>query len=532
MPETADRALRLAVYARVSTEEQREGQTIDSQVAELERFSREKGWPIVGVYKDEGWSGGVMERPELDRLRDDAQKGLFQAVLINDVDRLARDVAHLGVIKRDLERHGARVIFRKLPSDTSPTYNLMVNILGSFAEFERELIADRTRRGRRHKVEVRHQYLGSNAAYGYRYIAKDPATGRDGALALVPGEAAVVRQMFEWVDIEGLSARQVLTRLNERGIPPRKGGPRWAKSSVLRILRCQTYAGVWHYNKFQSCEPKTPTQTARYRRRAKCSHRSRPRSEWLPLELPSELVVIPVDRWERVQRQLDRNISFSPRNGKHPYLLKGLLRCGACGSSYTGDPCHGLFYYRCLARCKKMPSIRDISLDEIVKSAVTDALTNPSLILEALPQLDDADEAERAQQTRCLDEIERDIKRLDAEEERLLEVFRTGLISSSQLASQLEILKAQRDGIEVERSRLDSGDQLTRHEAEKAIVDYCDVAARNIKEFTFEQWRLLLRTIICSVTFCGDHVKIQGRISFAGDSVSFGYTHSTSRRIA
>ena len=140
MPETAEAALRLAIYARVSTEEQREGQTIDSQIAELERFSREKGWPIVGTYKDEGWSGGVMERPELDRLRDDAQKGVFDAVLINDVDRLARDVAHLGVIKRDLERHGIKVIFRKLPSDVSPTSNLMVNILGSFADYAERAI--------------------------------------------------------------------------------------------------------------------------------------------------------------------------------------------------------------------------------------------------------------------------------------------------------------------------------------------------------------------------------------------------------
>src|SRR5438105_2435780 len=103
MPEVSEAGLRLAIYARVSTEEQREGQNIDSQIAELERFAREKAWLITGTYKDEGWSGGVMERPELDRLRDDAQKGVFAAVLINDVDRLARDVAHLGVVKRDLE---------------------------------------------------------------------------------------------------------------------------------------------------------------------------------------------------------------------------------------------------------------------------------------------------------------------------------------------------------------------------------------------------------------------------------------------
>src|SRR5258706_2889041 len=100
MPETAEAVLRLAIYARVSTEEQREGQNIDSQVAELERFSREKGWPIVGIYKDEGWSGGVMERPELDRLRDDAQNGGFHAVLINDVRPLWGEVAHFAVSQR------------------------------------------------------------------------------------------------------------------------------------------------------------------------------------------------------------------------------------------------------------------------------------------------------------------------------------------------------------------------------------------------------------------------------------------------
>ena len=92
MQATQITGLRLAVYARVSTEEQREGQTIDSQISELENFARQKAWRIMGFYKDEGWSGALLERPELDRLRDDARKGLFQAVLINDVDRLARDV--------------------------------------------------------------------------------------------------------------------------------------------------------------------------------------------------------------------------------------------------------------------------------------------------------------------------------------------------------------------------------------------------------------------------------------------------------
>src|SRR5260370_3717507 len=94
MIETEAAGMRLAIYARGSTEEQREGQTINSQIAELERFAREKGWVISGVYKDEGWSGGDMVRPDLHRLRDDARPGALQAVVINDVWRLARAVSH------------------------------------------------------------------------------------------------------------------------------------------------------------------------------------------------------------------------------------------------------------------------------------------------------------------------------------------------------------------------------------------------------------------------------------------------------
>src|SRR5215216_3596502 len=99
-------AVRVAIYARVSSEEQREGQTIHSQITELERFAAAQAWVIAGIYKDEGWSGAVLARPELDRLRDDATKKLFGVVLLNDVDRMARDVSHISVIRRDLERQG------------------------------------------------------------------------------------------------------------------------------------------------------------------------------------------------------------------------------------------------------------------------------------------------------------------------------------------------------------------------------------------------------------------------------------------
>ncbi len=512
MPVKSDAGQRLAIYARVSTEEQKEGQNIDSQVDELERSARDHEWLITRIYKDEGWSGAVMARPELDRLRDDAQKGVFEAVLINDVDRLARDVAHLGVIKRDLEKKGIKVIFRKLPSDTSPTYNLMVNILGSFAEFEREMISDRTRRGRRHKVEVRKQYLGSNTAYGYRYTPIDRLTGKEGVLEIVPEEAAVVRQMFEWVDQEGLSAHRVLHRLDERKIQPKNGAAGWGKSSVLRILHNEMYAGVWYYNKFQGCEPKNPVTSQRYRKHAKCSMRQRPRDEWLPLSLPESLHIIPRQRWNRVQEQLRKNYCFSPRNEKHAYLLKGLVKCGACGARYVGDPCHGKFYYRCIQRCKGVPTVREAVLNESVKQAVENVMLNPSMIVEPFRRMEKDDAGERKLIEDSIPKVESELKRIDSEEARMLEAYRTGIVSPAQLGQQLEKIKSRRVALEVQRSEIESRRALPVEQIERAVSDYCADAAKNLAKFTPEQWREFLRTVIQTVVFRGTEVNIQGKI--------------------
>ena len=509
MPEIAVAVQRLAIYARVSTEEQREGQTIDSQISELEDFAANN--PIVGIYKDDGWSGGIMERPELDRLRDDARKGVFDAVLINDVDRLARDVAHLGVIKRDLERQGVKVLFRKLPVDASPTSNLMVNILGSFAEFERELIADRTRRGRRHKIEVRKQYLGSNTAYGYRYIPIDRLAGKEGVLQIEPAEAHVIQQMFEWVDREGLSARRVVNRLNELKIPPRNGGYRWAKSSVLRILHCQMYSGTWHYNKFQGCEPRHPSN-ARYRRRAKCSVRQRPRNEWIPLQLPSSLHIVSLDRWQRVQRQLQRNIAFSPRNEKHVYLLKGLVQCGACGARFVGDPCHGKYYYRCSKRCKGTSMVSEHVLDDAVKLALTNAFVNPDVILNPLHKLDETEAYEARQREDTATIVERESKRIDVEEQRILDAYRAGVISAAQLAGQLEKLKAERVVLNLQQSEVETAIALPLEPMEKSVTEYCAEAARNLASYTESEWQELLRTVVQSVTLRREGILINGKI--------------------
>jgi site-specific DNA recombinase len=510
MPDSATAPiLRAAIYARVSSEEQREGQTIDSQLSELERFARDKGWLLNGVYKDDGWSGALLNRPALDSLRDDAARKKFDLVLLNDVDRLARDVAHLGIVKRDLERCGVKVVFRKLPSDESPTYNLMVNILGSFAEFEREMIADRTRRGRRHKVEVRQQYLGSLAAYGYRYVPKNKSSGTDGYLEVVPEEAALVRQMYEWVDSEGISTQQVITRLNQMQARSRNNR-RWAKSTVRRILRNETYAGVWYYNKHYGCVPMRTGQQSKYRRALKNSNRLRPRSEWLPVILPAELRVVPRDLWQRVQQQLSKNITFSPRNSKHSYLLKGLVRCGGCGAAYVGDPCHGKYYYRCNNRCQRMPTVKEKSLDETVWGAVKEAVLNPDTILDQVNKLQVRNTEDETISNREVETIKRDLERIRKEESRLLEAYRIGIISPSQLGQELEQFRQRQSALEVRAVGLQNSNKAsTVRNLKLCLEDFCQLAAKRLKTFTEAERQRFLRLLIDNVIFEGVQVRIK-----------------------
>lgn len=508
MPTNVSQNLKVALYARVSGEEQREGQTIDSQVAEIERYAAQNNWSVVEVYKDDGWSGSLLARPQLDRLRDAASKGQFNAVLINDVDRLARDVSHLGIVKRDLEKHSVDIIFRKLPSEKSPTHNLMVNILGSFAEFEREMITDRTRRGRRHKVEVRQKYLGALAPYGYRYIRKDRAAGQEGYLEIAPEEAAIVKQIFKWID-EGISASKITLLLNQDSVPTRKGKP-WQKSSVSHILRRETYAGVWHYYKNYACEPMRNSENRGYRRSPKSSRRLRPRSEWLPVTLPTHLQIIDRDQWERVQTQVTNNTNFSLRNGKRFYLLKGLMRCGGCAATYIGDTAHGCSYYRCRKYCKKVPGTKGSVLDSLVWLAIEETILNPSIIAEQMARRDSREKEQSDQIANESQEISKALQQLHQEESRILEAYRLNILSPSQLGQELEKLKSRKKSLEVrERYLGESKTKVPTSTLCRTLTDYCQSVSLRIKSFSPEEQQKFLRLLVKGIIVERDQVRIK-----------------------
>lgn len=511
-----------ALYCRVSSEEQKQGKTINSQIKELEDFAKANSYEIAERYIDEGWSGAVLERPALDRLRDKATKGIFGAVLVNDVDRLSREMLHLGIIKRDLERKGIKLVFRSLPNTGDPLSNFMINVLGSFAEFERQMIADRIRRGKRYKVEVRNLILGNIPPYGYDYVPK--IKGSEGFYKINKKEAKIVRLMYDWVAKEGLSQRAVVRKLMVQGIPSRNGAI-WSKSSTQKVLTNPTYIGITYWNKHRAIE--IENRRVRYTR-SKTS-RLRPKEEWIPIKLPDHLKIIDEKTFYAVQSQLQRNRCYAKRNNTvNFYLLKGLVRCGLCASRYTGAPCHGKLYYRCGNRIKMFPrprectagSIKASKLDGVVWGAVVNAIQNPKVITEQVINFEEKQKRYPTETEQSIKEIKEESRKLEKEEGRLFDAYRKEIIELMQFKREMDKINGERNrlGLELKESENREVPQVPKKQVVRSIKEYCRIFKNKLARFTPEQKQAFLRLLVEEIKIKDGRVRISAVLPAYNDS--------------
>jgi site-specific DNA recombinase len=163
-----------AIYARVSSDRQKEEQTITSQTSALRAYAAEHGYlvPDGWVYEDEGWSGTTLVRPGLERVRDVAAQGQVDALLVYSPDRLSRKYAYQVLLLEEFARVGVEVVFVRAPRVETPEEVLLVQFQGMIAEYEKAQISERTRRGKRHRARCGVVNVLSGAPYGYRYVRK------------------------------------------------------------------------------------------------------------------------------------------------------------------------------------------------------------------------------------------------------------------------------------------------------------------------------------------------------------------------
>ncbi len=188
----------VAIYARVSTPNQTQAETIEQQIEQLQTFVKQKKWQLnpEHVFRDDGRSGATLERPGLDRLRDSVRMGEIDRILITTPDRLARNYVHQMILLDEFEQHHCEVEFLDRPMSSDPHDRLLLQIRSAVAEYERTLVTDRMRRGRLAKYRGGTLLPWTRPPYAYRV---NPDSPRDpSGVRIEESEAAVVQLIYDW----------------------------------------------------------------------------------------------------------------------------------------------------------------------------------------------------------------------------------------------------------------------------------------------------------------------------------------------
>lgn len=356
-----------AIYARVSTARQEEEQTIKTQLVADMELIKNRDLKLVTEYTDEGWSGDILARPALDRLRQDAKLKQWEMLVVYDPDRLARRYSYQELIMDELREAGIEVMFVTVSAPKNSEEKILHGVRGLFAEYERAKISERFRLGKVRKIKEGH-LLVSEPLYGYRYIPK-----RDklhGYYEINPGEAQVVKRIFNWIDQDNLTIRAIIRKLHALKIPPRKGKRGvWATSTLSKMLKNKGYIGEAHWGSSYSVVPQRPTSTEKYRKIRKSSRRAKPETEWFTVPIPA---IIERGVFERVRRKVEFNFQQAKRHTENEYLLAGKIYC-ACGRKRSGEGSqHGKYlYYRCSDRVLSFP-LKHTCQESSLNARITD----------------------------------------------------------------------------------------------------------------------------------------------------------------
>jgi site-specific DNA recombinase len=442
-----------AIYARVSSDKQREENTIASQTAALIAFAREQQFevPPEWVFEDDGYSGASLIRPGLERVRDLAAEGLIQAILVYAPDRLSRRYAHQILLIEELARAGVETLFVRAPRGSTPEDELLVQFQGMIAEYERAQILERSRRGKRHRARQGEVSVLSGAPFGYHFVRK---TDHSAAYYEIDEEQArVVRRVFELYGVEGLSIGAIAHLLNEQTIPTCKRRGRWERSTVWGMLRNPAYKGQACFGKTTIAPRQRITRPIRIRggvaTRNSASH-ERPREDWITIPVPP---IVSEETFALAQERLEANKAHAPRRTVTPSVVQGLLSCAKCGYALyrtsTRSSARAIHYYRCLGSdawrrlsgsvCNNRPVRQDL-LDEVVWTEVVRLLENPQLIQSELERRLAA--AREADPTKRHEEaLRRELVRIHKSIDRLLTAYQEGLLALDELRERMPNLR-------------------------------------------------------------------------------------------
>lgn len=519
----------IAIYARVSSEQQAEAGTIDSQIAALKDRVAADGFALSEELRfiDEGYSGATLVRPALERLRDVVAAGGIDRLYVHSPDRLARKYAYQILLVDEFQRAGVEVVFLNRELGRSPEDDLLLQAQGMVAEYERAKILERSRRGKRHAAQQGAVRVLSAAPYGYRYVPKEHDGGA--RLEIVMEQARVVQEIFDWVGRQRATIGEVGRRLRQMGEKTRTDKLWWDRSTIWGMLKNPAYKGCAAFGK-------THVGPMRPRLRASRGSAEQPRhaqstydvpaEEWITIPVPA---IVSTDLFEAVQEQLAENRQRArerKRGARH--LLQGLVMCRQCGYAYYGKAVsiasgkgrrREYAYYRCVGtdayrfggeRVCTNTQVRSDMLEEAVWEEVCKLLEDPRRLegeyrRRLNPSRPSDGEAQR---------LESQIGKLRKAIVRMIDGYAEGLLEKSEFEPR----------IRTARERLAKMEEQAKHLADEATLrKELHLVIGRLEEFAVEvrkglqhaEWgrrRDILRTVVKRVEVDRQEAKVVFRV--------------------
>ena len=419
----AIRKLRVAAYCRVSTEEEEQQSSFETQkLYYTEKITSTPEWEIAGIYADDGISGvHTKKRDGFNQMIQDCKKRKIDLILTKSISRFARNTLDSIQYVRMLKALGIAVIFEKENINTSTMNSEMIlTVLSAFAQAESESISQNVARGKRMGFRQGKFPFPYRQILGYR-------KGSDGKPEIIPEEAEVIRMIFNSY-LQGASLQTIKKRLEADGVLTARGNKKWSSESVQRILQNEKYCGDVLLQKTFSTDvisKKVVKNTG---------------------QLPKYLIqnhhagIVTREQFQAVQAELARRSALRSNSKQaatgrscytSKYALSDRLVCGECGKLYRRKTRNikGNIYHewRCISRldygkryCHNSPTLREIPLQNAILAAINEAMSEKPVLLDRIKSAMSLELLPVRGQTMSLADIDRRLEQLDAQFQQLL----------------------------------------------------------------------------------------------------------------
>lgn len=523
--------IRAAFYARVSGEQQAAAHTIESQIAALTDRAKSDGTPVPSElqFVDDGFSGATLIRPGLDRLRDLVSIGAVDRIYVHSPDRLARNYAYQVLLIDEWRRRGVELAFLNRPLGKSPEDDLLLQVQGIVAEYERAKIMERSRRGKKHAAQRGSVNVMSGAPFGYRYVSVQEGGGQ-ARFEPVADQAWVIKQIFSWIAQDRCTLSEVCHRLQKAG-ELTTGKRIWSRQAVWHVLQNPAYQGQAAYGKtHMAARGKEGALRAARGRPLQPRRSNRPvdtnPKDWIYVSVPP---LIDPELFRAAHAQLAENRSRARQGRRRPgYLLQGLTCCAKCGYAYYGKTIRQLgagrqmkdfIYYRCSgsdgyrfggeAICPNK-QVQGKFLETAVWQQLCELLRNPRTLQHEYESRGSAEAfLERVESFKA--------QRLKLQHvmERLIDSFTEGLIDKEQFTLRMDITRSRITGLDA-KIKADTGEVGHLESVRSAMKRLHELSAAIGHDLANADWRRkreIIRALVQRIEIDTDVIKLIFRLT-------------------